>query len=151
MNMLTASINDIRNILINLSPKSLDEHGYVVAVEELVNRLNKSNLLKFELSIHGLENRLEKKLENALYRITQELINNSLKHAQAKKIILDVLKSENKITLMYEDDGAGCDLEKVKNGYGLTNIKTRAQMFNGVAHFDSSIGNGFGCEVYVSC
>lgn len=151
MNMLTTSIGDIRNILINLSPRSLDEHGYVVAVEELVNRINKSNLLKFELSIHGFENRLEPKLENALYRITQELINNTLKYAHAQKIILDVVKSENKIVLMYEDDGIGCDLEQAKNGYGLTNISTRAQMFNGSAHFDSSIGNGFRCETSMSC
>lgn len=151
MNVLNASLSDIRNILINLSPKSLDEHGYVVAVEELVNRINKSSLLKFELSIHGFEKRLEPKLENALYRITQELINNTLKYAKAKKIILDVLKSENKITLMYEDDGIGCDLEKARNGYGLTNIKTRAQMFNGTAHFDTSSGNGFRCEVTMSC
>lgn len=151
MNMLTSSIGDIRNILINLSPKSLDEHGYVVAVEELVNRINKSNLLQFELSIHGFEDRLENKLENALYRITQELINNTLKYARAKKIILDVVRRGNIIVLMYEDDGIGCDLEKAKNGYGLTNIKTRAQMFNGAAHIDSSIGNGFRCEVSMSC
>lgn len=47
-------------------------------------------------------------------------------------------KMKTKIVLMYEDDGMGCDLEKAKNGFVLTNIKTHAQMFNGAAHFDSS-------------
>lgn len=147
--ILDSSIYDIRNILINLSPKVLDEHGYVKAVEELVNKINSSSLLSFELSMHGMEARLDAKLENSLYRVTQELINNSLKYSWAKKIILDVIRNENKIILMYEDDGRGCEIEKATAGYGLTNIRTRVKMFNGQVYFDSAPGNGFRCEIEI--
>lgn len=145
--ILDSAIHDIRNILINLSPKVLDEYGYVKAVEELVNKINSSKVLRFELSMHGLEGRLDARLENSLYRITQELINNSLKYSWAKNIILDVLKRDNKIIMMYEDDGRGCDIQIAAKGYGLKNISTRVKMFNGQVYFDSVPGNGFRCEI----
>lgn len=145
--ILDSAIHDIRSILINLSPKVLDEYGYVKAVEELVNKINSSNVLKFELSVHGLDKRLDPKLENSLYRITQELINNSLKYSWAKHIILDILRREDRIVLMYEDNGRGCDLMAASRGFGLTNIRTRVKMFNGQVFFDSSPGNGFRCEI----
>lgn len=145
--ILDSAIHDIRTILINLSPKVLDEYGYVKAVEEMVSKINSSNVLKFELSVHGLEQRLDSKLENSLYRITQELINNSLKYSWAKHIILDVLRRDDRIVLMYEDNGRGCDIEASTRGFGLTNIRTRVKMFNGQVYFDSSPGNGFRCEI----
>lgn len=145
--ILDSAIHDIRTILINLSPKVLDEYGYVKAVEEMVSKINSSNVLKFELSVHGLDQRLDSKLENSLYRITQELINNSLKYSWAKHIILDVLRRDDRIVLMYEDNGRGCDIQDSTRGFGLTNIRTRVKMFNGQVYFDSSPGNGFRCEI----
>ncbi len=145
--ILDSAIHDIRTILINLSPKVLDEYGYVRAVEEMVSKINSSNVLKFELSVHGLDQRLDSKLENSLYRITQELINNSLKYSWAKHIILDVIRRDDRIVLMYEDNGRGCDIQASTRGFGLTNIRTRVKMFNGQVYFDSSPGNGFRCEI----
>ncbi len=145
--ILDTTIHDIRNIIVNLSPKVLEEFGYAKAVEELINRYRNSSILRFELSIHGMERRLEPLLENTLYRITQELINNSLKYSWASVIILDVMLRDGKIILMYEDDGRGCDIEKATKGFGLTNIRTRTQMFNGEVYFDSAPGKGFRCEL----
>ena len=83
----------------------------------MVSKINSSNVLKFELSVHGLDQRLDSKLENSLYRITQELINNSLKYSWAKHIILDVIIRDDSIVLMYEDNGRGCDIQASTRGF----------------------------------
>ena len=145
--VLSNSITDIRNVLINLSPKTLSENGFMPAVEELANRINKTAAIKFELNAYGIKKRFNQQFENTLFRIVQELINNTLKHAEASFISLSILQNETEFTLMYEDNGNGCNLDDVINGYGLLNIKTRVQMYDGNVFFDSSMDNGFRCQI----
>ena len=77
------AVQDVRRLLLNLSPTVLDEFGYTTAVEGLITSINETNLLHFNLVVFGMKQRLQKDYELALYRITQELINNVLKHAGA--------------------------------------------------------------------
>ena len=98
--------------------------------------------INFSLSHVGLEKRLEQKTEHQLFRITQELINNSMKYAKAKNVYIDLVNRDGKIILLYEDDGIGYDIKNNKRGYGLTNIETRTKSVNGVVEFDSAPGKG---------
>lgn len=147
--ILSTTIQDLRNILVNLSPKTLAESGYVAAVEELVNRIRQTSSMTFELSMHNMEKRLPMEVEESLFRITQELINNTLKYAEASQLSLDVLCVQDKIILMFEDNGKGMDLERQALGYGLSNIKARAELLDGTAYFDSTPANGFRCEIQI--
>jgi len=77
----------------------------------------------------------------------QEQLNNILKHAAAQKVIIHLVKDNEKTLLSIKDDGAGFDTTKKANGVGLMNIKTRASLFNGDIAIISSPGKG--CELRV--
>ncbi len=107
---ITEAMQDVRRLLLNLSPAVLEEFGYTTAVEGLINKINETKQIHFKLVIFGMKHRLQKDYELALYRITQELINNVLKHAEAKNVSLQIGQRDKKIILMIEDDGKGFDM-----------------------------------------
>jgi Signal transduction histidine kinase len=111
-------------------------------VEGLVNKINESRQIHFDLVIFGMKQGLEKEYELALYRITQELINNVLKHAEAKHVSLQIGQRDEKIILMIEDDGKGFDVGNYKDGYGLRNLEARTKSLHGVMTIDSHPGKG---------
>ena len=137
----------MRSIITNLSPKALQEYGYLKAVEELIASISKTESVKFELSMHGMENRFDAEFENSIFRITQELINNSLKYAKASLISLNTVCRDGKVVILYEDNGTGFDADKITRGYGLNNILSRAEMYSGEFYVDTAPGKGFRCEV----
>ncbi len=142
LGLLDSSISDLRKIMHDMHSSVLLEKGYLAATEELVNKINQLHIIKFTLSHHGIDKRFDEKTEHQLYRITQELVNNSMKYAKAKNVSLELLCRDGKIILMYEDDGIGYDLKTVKRGNGLKNIETRAKLVGGTAEFDSMPGAG---------
>jgi signal transduction histidine kinase/ligand-binding sensor domain-containing protein len=135
-------VRDLRSLLINLSPTVLEDFGYTNAVEGLVNKINETGLIHFDLNVFGFKQRLQKDYELALYRITQELINNILKHADAKNISLQTGLRDDKIVLIIEDDGKGFDVNVHKDGYGLKNLETRTKLLNGKMVIESITGKG---------
>jgi signal transduction histidine kinase/ligand-binding sensor domain-containing protein len=139
---ITEAMQDVRQLLLNLSPTVLEEFGYTTAVEGLVNKINETHLIKFTLVVFGMNNRLQKDYELVLYRVTQELINNVLKHAEAKNVSLQIGQRDKKIILMMEDDGKGFDLSAHKGGYGLQNLDARTKLMHGTMTIDSHPGKG---------
>ena len=139
---VTEAMQDIRKLLLNLSPAVVEEFGYETAVEGLINKINETNQIHFNLVIFGLKERLKTKYELALYRITQELINNVLKHADAKIVSLQIGQRDEKIILMIEDDGRGFDMNAHKDGYGLHNLNERIKTMQGIMVIDSQNGKG---------
>ena len=133
---------DVRQLLLNLSPTILEEFGFTIAVEGLVNKFNETKQIHFNLVIFGMKTRLKKDYELALYRITQELINNVLKHAKAKQVSLQIGQRDEKIILMIEDDGLGFDINAHKEGYGLHNLDARTKLMHGTMAIDSHPGKG---------
>jgi signal transduction histidine kinase len=139
---ITEAVQDVRQLLQNLSPAVLEEFGYTIAVEALVNKINESKQIHFELSIFGMNGSIKKDYDLALYRITQELINNVLKHAKAKNVSLQIGQRDEKIILMIEDDGKGFETGNSKDGYGLRNLEARTKLLHGVMTIDSHPGKG---------
>ena len=139
---ITEAMHDVRQLLLNLSPTVLEEFGYTTAVEGLVNKINETKQIHFNLVMFGMKHRLQKNYELALYRITQELINNVLKHAEAKNVSLQIGQRDEKIILMMEDDGKGFDITAHKDGYGLHNLDARTKLMQGTMIIDSKAGKG---------
>jgi len=142
LGLLDSSIHELRNILNDIHSSVLQEQGYLAATEVLVNKINQLNLMKFDLSHHNIERRFHVEIEHELYRITQELINNTLKYAKAENVFIDLLKRDGKLVFVYEDDGEGYDLNAVKRGNGLGNIESRTRAAGGTVTFDTAPGRG---------
>jgi len=136
------TVHDLRELLLDLSPSVLEDFGYTTAVEGLINKINQTRLIHFNLVIFGIKERLSKEYELALYRITQELVNNVLKHAEAKKVTLQIGRRDDLLILMIEDDGKGFEIAEHQDGYGLKNLSSRTELLQGKMTIDSAPGKG---------
>ncbi|MFT6882857.1 MAG: two-component system NarL family sensor kinase, partial [Marinoscillum sp.] len=90
-------------------------------------------------------------IDICVYRIGQELINNGLKHAKAKRITLSLTEFEDRVSLFYTDDGIGFTPEEVEIHSGLRNIQARAEVFRGTIVFSrESVGTEIEVEIPLS-
>lgn len=140
--LLDEAISELRNILFNLSPKTLDENGLEAAIHELAGNIRKITGLHIETNMDTGGIRIGRPVQYVVYRICQELINNTLKHSEASRAYISLVNREDGLVFLYEDNGKGFSIEEVKAGYGLTNIKTHAQAIYSNLIIDSSAGKG---------
>ncbi len=146
--LINDTISDIRNLLRKLNPQTLEQHGYVAAVEELFSRISDSGVVDAQFLFSTPEvaqYRLPTKTEVMLYRITQELVSNSLKHANATQISLHMLEKPGYIVLTYQDDGQGFNYEQTRKevaGLGIGNIESRVAILNGRISWHSKLKQG---------
>ncbi|WP_129717171.1 7TM diverse intracellular signaling domain-containing protein [Pedobacter sp. SYP-B3415] len=123
----------IRNLSHVLTPVAIDKYGFAKTIEDLAGTINLTRKLEVECIIVGFEadTAIPSPILITLYRISQELLNNTLKHAQAKHALLQLVELEDSITLFYEDDGIGLSEGTDKNGKGLHSIVSRISFYNG--------------------
>jgi len=148
LNSLMESINDafdeVRSISHNLAPSLLSEQGLKGALKNISDKVNQSNKLKMSFDTFGLNHKLDDLIENVIYRTLQEIVNNTIKHADATELFIQIAQDHNQITLMAEDNGKGFDTESLKNksSFGLSHIKSWIENLNGNIHVDSKIKRG---------
>lgn len=140
--MIDQAIAELRNILLNLSPKTLEENGFQAMLKEVAEHINKSGLLHCEVDTAGFNGKLNQSTAIALYRICQELINNTIKYARARHIYITMVLRSDALLFLYEDDGVGFNLATVKRGYGITNIETHVQALRGTLTIDTVLNKG---------
>lgn len=139
---------DLRRIIYDLNPMTLDDLGLVLTINNYLDNLSKQSGIGTHFVLLGQERRLEPQLEMGVFRIVQEAANNCLKHAKAKNIEVVLEYGRQKISLMVKDDGIGFDVasvqEKLKTGkhFGLLNMQSRANVLGGSLQFQSEPGKG---------
>ncbi len=116
--------------------------GLKAALEQLQETISDSAGIQVQFITSGLTGRLPYESEMNLYRVVQELVSNTIKYSGATKITLQIGQQEDELNLMYEDNGKGFDLSKVKRGMGLDNIENRVKRLSGNLHIDSTPGYG---------
>lgn len=133
-----------RKIAHDLLPPILQKFGLQSAIEELVDDFNTSKKVFISYKLKYPKNHLNKTQELHLFRILQELINNSIKHGKAKNIVLLLKIKTSKLYFDYKDDGLGFDLKRTqyKQGLGMKNIESRIELLNGSIHISSKINSG---------
>ena len=141
--LLQSSIRSIKEIAYALNPPEL-EHGFLNAIDRFANRINSIGEIKFIVKIQkGID---EKSLDNVdrinLFRVIQELINNTLKHSKATEMTFVMEKSSDQIFISLEDNGIGFDIETAQTGMGMQNIQYRMKMSNIKCEYNSKIGTG---------
>ncbi|OYU97569.1 MAG: hypothetical protein CFE21_04550 [Bacteroidetes bacterium B1(2017)] len=145
LNLLDESVKEVRSISHNLLSNGLIKLGLISAVKEFVNQINTPAGLKINLETIGLEERLDPTIENVLYRVLQEIVNNIIKHAFATQVSIQIIKHEGELSLLVEDNGIGFNpilVRQNETGIGLKNIETRIEYIGGNVFFDSTPGKG---------
>lgn len=125
----------------NLSTYFISDIGLIEALANLINGYNVNDNLQFYTNVESPIN-LYPKVETILYRSTQELIQNAIKHADASSIVVQVLMNENTLSISVEDNGIGIKDEDLKHSIGLNSVKQRIQLINGIFDFESSLNVG---------
>ena len=143
-------INEIRKISHDLNPSAIVDVGLVDAIEQLIEKINlagKINILFIPDKRHYKDD-LNEEDKIAIFRIIQEQLNNILKHAAAKQVVIRLEVVKGIIRVCIKDDGVGFDLEKCKKGLGLRNIYHRVEYYGGTIRIDTGIGRG--CELCIT-
>jgi signal transduction histidine kinase len=128
-------------------PRSLEEGSLVEAIEELVKRLQLVCDIEFIYSNKILNLNKENKIN--LYRIIQEFVNNSMKHAANSRIEIHMSVNQNSINLLLKDNGKGFDIGQSKFGKGIYNIKSRINALNAEHNFVSELNKGTYLELFI--
>lgn len=129
---------EVRDIAHAMMPRALGELGLAAALSDMLKRTLGSAGIGHQLDQFGLDERLPQEVEVGLYRIAQELVQNTMKHAGARQVHLQLLKNQGHVVLIYEDDGKGFPPNRARDGIGLRNIRERVRAVQGVIN----IGNG---------
>ncbi len=141
---LDQSIAELRRVSHNMMPEALINFGLKEALENYCENLNLSGEIKVQLQAYGMEERMKQEKEIILYRIVQELLNNILKHAGARNVLIQLIREEDCFTLTVEDDGKGFNIQEAekKGGAGIANVKARVVYLEGTVDFQSVPGEG---------
>ncbi|GAB3987267.1 hypothetical protein GCM10028807_06850 [Spirosoma daeguense] len=150
--MIDETMTNVRRISRNLVPTTLERFGLVPALEELADRATDTDT-EVQLDCPEFVAQLSPALDLMLYRIAQELLNNAIRHARARRIVIQLFCVDNEIRLSVIDDGVGFDydaiIENRHGGLGLRNIESRLSVVDGHATFDVVPGRGSRIHVQV--
>lgn len=144
VSLTSKTIQSTRQISHRLLPPVLEKFGLVAALEELCEDVGMAGNIDVKHQLQLAEENLTDDQKLHVFRITQELINNSIKHGKATEISLELAESGKGLYYSYQDNGKGFDINKASNGLGLKNIENRAQMLNGNIKFKTEEGKGMG-------
>lgn len=147
IDMLDSSIKEMRRVAHNMMPEVLVRYGLNTALKEFCNEIDKSGVIHASYQAVGMGNEeIEQTVAVTIYRIVQELVNNAIKHAAAKNVLvqLHLMESGRLMTITVEDDGKGFDTSELGqlSGMGWSNIKNRVAFLNGKIDLGSSPGSG---------
>ncbi|MBS1533309.1 MAG: PAS domain S-box protein [Bacteroidetes bacterium] len=140
--LLDQSIQDIRNLSFELAPSILKDFGLKATLEEMARRLS-SDTLSIKVSVAGL-GELELNLATNIYRIIQELVNNSIKHGHATQVDIEA-KRADEICVKVTDNGKGFTRWKkaaVGEGTGLSSVRNRVELYKGSVDIKSVRNKG---------
>ncbi len=129
-------IHSVRSISQDLRPVVLEKLGLIEAIQSLTQIINDSGKIKVHFKNNTIKT-IARSKELNLYRIIQELVTNTLKHAQASTIKIELKNENDVLIILYEDDGKGLDQKNLssKKGLGLKNIESRLSVVSGSLFF----------------
>ncbi len=145
MDMLDSSIKEMRRVAHNMMPEALVKFGLDTALKDFCNDINQSGALQVTYQSVGMDSAtVDQTTAITIYRIVQELINNSIKHAAAQHAIVQLSNGEGQLSVTVEDDGKGFDTAVLKaaKGIGWSNIQNRVEFLKGRLDVNAAPGKG---------
>jgi signal transduction histidine kinase len=136
-------INEIRTLSKALVSPTLSDIGLVESINELVDAIIKIKNIEIQVNKNTFsEETLNATQKLMIYRITQEQLNNILKHSKAEHVDIELIQQDGYMKLIIVDDGIGFDKSKSTQGLGLKNIKHRLELFNGSMNLETAPQEG---------
>jgi two-component system NarL family sensor kinase len=145
MDMLDSSIKEMRRVAHNMMPESLLKFGLDIALRDFCIDISANTPLQVNYQSMGLTDvQFEQTKSISIYRIVQELIHNSLKHASAQTALVQISNVDEEIIVEVEDDGVGFNIDELKQakGIGWSNIQSRVDFLKGKLDVQSEPGKG---------
>jgi signal transduction histidine kinase len=140
---VVTALQDVRRLAVELRPKALDDFGLVAAVEHLVQMFSEATAIRVDLEAQLGEQRIPPEVETTLYRIIQEALTNIVKHAEASRVSILLVRSEASATVVIEDDGQGFDPTDLReDGMGIIGMLERVELHEGRLTLESTHGSG---------
>lgn len=133
---------EVRKIAHNKYSGVLISKGLIPSMVVIANQLSSSEKLHVVVENINVEQRIKSNIEIQVFRIVQELLTNTIKHAKASELIIQFSEDDNVLNVMLEDNGKGFDINETKFGFGLSNIEKRMESIKGNFTIDSSFNNG---------
>ena len=142
--LIVATLQDVRDLAVQLRPKALDDFGLVAAVERLARTISEATGIAVDVESHLGPERLPEEVETTLYRIVQEALTNVVKHAQAQNVTVLLIRRGRSMTAVIEDDGRGFSPDEPADddGHGLLGIRERVALLDGRLTIESAPGAG---------
>lgn len=137
-NTIRETINEIRGIILDLRPMAFDDLGFEISLEKIINQIKIESKMKIDIEYVGEKVKITPLVGLTIIRIVQEACNNSIKHSKGKNIKITFIYSEKSIKLNIEDDGTGYDTSKSESGFGLSIMKERVYLLNGIINIESN-------------
>lgn len=147
--LIQTGINSVRRISHAIIPFELELLGLEQTLTNYTQAVSTASGMDIHFEFGNAPEEMDPMLSLAVYRIMQELLNNTIKYAGAGFVSIRCSSYENHFHLKYGDNGIGVDLsdKKIKRGIGIKNIESRVLALDGNVHFTSSPGQGFNCEL----
>ncbi len=150
-NLSNQALQAVGEVINNLNPSILNRYNIVESLEKLCVKISSIGEMNIEFDSNKFTGEMTKSTEVMLYRITGELLNNSLKHANANKANIHLSRRKGRVILAYKDNGIGFDMSKLSldgnDKMGLSNIVERVESIGGHCVLQTSQGEGFSMNI----
>jgi signal transduction histidine kinase len=143
-----AAIAEMRRLIADLRPSTLDQLGLGAALEALGERTASGSAIEVQIDLDldfesgRSETRLRGEIEDTVYRLIQEALNNTVHHGEARRVVVDVREKDGALRMRIEDDGQGFDPGVATDGFGLIGMRERAELAGGSLELRSAPGEG---------
>jgi signal transduction histidine kinase len=144
------ALREMRLLLHQLRPSVIEEEGLVKAIQQRLDTVERRANIDSQLIVHGNFNDLPHNIEDELFNITQEALNNSLRHAMAQSVRVNIEENEGVIELSIRDDGLGFDSATKHTGMGFGNMLERTRAIAGELSIASEPQHGTCVKVLVN-
>ena len=141
--LIRGALVDVRRLIYDLRPMSLDDLGFLPTLERYLHQTEEYTAIKTRLNYRGSRARLPEKLEINVFRLVQESVQNAIKHAKTAEIIVNVEQASDVIHIHVRDYGVGFEPSTIgEESFGIVGMRERIELVNGSITIDSEVGKG---------
>jgi signal transduction histidine kinase len=148
VNYIDEAIKETREISHNLSTDMLTRFGLQTALKDTIRTIQNSNQIEADLAVYGMDSRWPLAIERNIFYILLELLNNTIKHSGAKKLMVQISQIKEEVNIFYEDDGKGFDEKDTDSkGMGMRSMKARVNAIKADMRIETKAKSGFSAVI----